>query len=291
MLEGLRAEFPEVGRLGLRLRRLTVAREPLGWAFLSAAGAGFIVGGILTLVAIVVWPIIFPPTEPRPEWLTFRSLTSIAAIAVGAVAKRAGGLGALALYALYEQARTVVDLAGRTVSCERLGQGPHPADIHMTCDLAGLTVDRWPIWLALALGAVTSRWLVRSAGDGANRTLRGAGVFAVVVTLATTAYGLLTIATLSFRGPYFDVAFTAVYVTGALIAGVLAGVVLRRASFAAAVLVAVIVISGLAGILPLTLAQMQGIPNMPLELRFLQWAGVLAPLLGAAAILVARFRR
>ncbi len=293
MFEGLRAEFPEVGRVALRLRGPAIAREPLGWAFLSAAGAGFMVGGILTLVAIVLWPILFPPTEPHPEWLTFRSLTTAsAAIAIGAVAIRARGPAALALYALYELAQILVQLYGRQLAC-RFDQNapPPPLGLHFSCDLSGLIVDRWPIWLALAIGALASRWVIRESAAGANTMLRGAGVFAVAVTLATTAYGILTIATLSFRGPYFDVAFTAVYVVGELIAGALAGLLLRRAPSAAAVLVAVVVLSGLAATLPLTLAQMQEMPKIPLELRFINWAGVLAPLLGAAAILVARFRR
>ncbi len=252
------------------------------WAFLSAAGAGFIVGGIVGLCLFVAAPVVFSPTEPRPSWLTYSVITQTAAsIAVGAVAMRSGGPAALALYVLYQVVLIVAGFPARQRSCSFV----NPAR-PQTCDIAGLIVDRWPMWLALAIGAAGSPWLLRARDLRANQLLRGAGVFVVGLTLATTLYGVLTIATLSFRQFSFDFIFTTVYVLGALIAGVLAGFVLRRAPAAASVLVAALILSSLASSLPLVIRN--SIPNMPLQMAYLQWSGVAASVLGAAGVLIVR---
>jgi len=282
MIDGLRGEFPSATGWVARLRQPSVARESVGRAFLSAAGAGFIVGGIVGLCLFAGAPVIFSPTEPRPSWLTYPVITQTAAsIAVGAVAMRSGGPAALALYVLYQLALIVAEFPARQRSCSFV----NPA-FPQTCDIPGLVVARWPMWLALAIGAAGSLWLLRARDAGANQLLRGAGVFAVGLTLATTLYGVLTIATLSFRQSSFDFIFTAVYVLGALIAGVLAGVVLRRAPVAASVLVASLILSSLASSLPLVIRN--SIPNMPLQMAYLQWSGVAASVLGAAGLLIVR---
>ena len=278
MIDGLRAEFPGATGWIMRLRQPIVARESLWWAFLSAAGAGFIMGGIVGLMLLTAVPVIFPATEPRPSWLTYPVLTqTAAAIAIGAVALRSGGRAALALYVLYQLALIVATFPGRQRLC-LFGNPTFP----LTCDIPGLIVDRWPIWLALAIGAAVSRWLLRAGDAGANPLLRGAGVFAVALTAATTTYGLLTITTLSFRQSSFDFIFTGVYVLGQIVGALLAGLVLRRAPMAATVLLAALILSAVAATLPNVLANR--IPNMPLELLFLQWAVVVAPVLGAATL-------
>ena len=283
MLDGFRAEFPGATGWFARLRTPTIAREPVGWAFLSATGAGFIVGGIVGLVVLTTVPVLFPATEPRPTWLTYPVITQAAAsIAIGAVALRSGGPAALALFVLYQLALILAAFPGRLITCQQLGRGALPT-FSFSCDIPGVIVDRWPMWLALVMGAAGSRWLLRATEPGANRLLRGAGAFAVVLTLATTTYGVLTYATLSFRQPSFDFIFTGVYVFGHVAGAFLAGLVLRRAPMAATVLLAALMLSVVALTLPNVLANR--IPNMPLELLFLQWAGVVAPVLGAATLL------
>ena len=287
MIDGLRAEFPGATGWVARLRRPAVAREAVGWAFLSAAGAGFVVGGIVGLLLITVAPVIFSPTEPRPSWLTYPVITQTAAsIAVGAVAMRSGGPAALALYVLYQLALIVAAFPGRQITCTQFG-GQDPSR-PFSCDLPGVVVDRWPTWLALAVGAVGSRWLLRAGERGANRLLRGAGVFAVALTLATTLYGVLTYATLSFRQSSFDfgTAIYVLYVLGQLVGWVVAGVVLRRAPAAASVLVAALILSSLASSLPFAIRN--GIPGMPPQMAFFQWSGVIASVLGAGGVLIVR---
>ena len=285
MIDVLRAEFPSATGWVARLRRPVVSREPVGWAFLSAAGAGYVVGGIVGLVVLTAAPFLFSSTEPRPTWLTYSFITQTAAsIAIGAVALRSGGVAALALYVFYQLALILAMFPGRQYTCAQFG-GQDPSR-PFSCDLLGVVVDRWPMWLALAVGAASSRWVLRAGDGGANRLLRGAGVFVVVVTIATTLYGVLTYATLSFRESSFQPIFTAVYVGGELVAGLLAGLVLRRAPAAASVLLAVLILSSLAFALPLAISN--GGPTMPLEMAFIQWSGVAASVLGAAGVLVVR---
>jgi hypothetical protein len=286
MIDGLRSEFPSAAGWITRLRRPGVAREPLGWALLSAAGAGFIVGAIVGLVLFAGAPVLFSSNEPRPTWLTYPVITQAAAsVTVGAVALRSGGPAALALYVLYQLALILAAFPGRQYTCTRFG-GQDPSR-PFSCDIPGAIADRWPMWLALAVGAAGSRWLLRTGDGGPNRLLRGAGVFAVVLTLATTLYGVLTYAALSFRQPSFDFTFTGIYVLGQLIGGILAGLVLMRAPVAASVLVAALILSSLSFSLPLGIRN-TGPPNMPLELLFLQWSTVLATLLGAASVVLVR---
>ena len=279
MIDGLRAEFPSATRWVAGLQRPAVAREPVGWAFLSAAGAGFVVGGIVGLVLLTAAPVLFSATEPRPTWFTYPVITRAAAsLAIGAVALRSGGVAALALYVLYELALIVAAFPGRQRSCAFVDSA-HP----QTCDILGLVVDHWPMWLALALGAIGSRWLFRAGGQhGANRLLRGAGTFAVVVTIATTLYGVLTYATISSRESSLEFVLMAIYVLGQLVGGILAGMILGRSRSAAALLMGLLVISGLAATLPNIRANW--IPNMPLEMLFLSYSGVFAPLVGAIGI-------
>jgi hypothetical protein len=286
VIDSLRGEFPGASAWARRLRKPTIANEPVGWAFLSAAGAGFVVGGIVGLVVLTAAPILFSLTEPRPLWLTYPVITQAAAsVAIGAVALRSGGAAALALYVLYQLALILAAFPGRQITCTQFG-GQDPSR-RLSCDIVGVVVDRWPMWLELAVGAVVSRWLLRAGDESANRLLRGAGAFAVVLTVSTTLYGVLTYATLSFREPSFQIIFTAVYVLGQLIGGILAGFVLRRAPAAASVLLAALILSSLALSVPFGMRN-TGPPNMPPELLFLQWSGVLATLLGAAAVLIGR---
>ncbi|HUQ41347.1 MAG TPA: hypothetical protein VM052_02485 [Candidatus Limnocylindrales bacterium] len=286
MLDGLRAEFPGATRWLARSRTPTVAREHLWWAFLSAAGGGSIVGGIVALMFIVLATLLLAPTEPNPDWLTLPNATRVAAsLAIGAVAMRAGGIRALALYVTWELLLVLAQFPGRQFSCQRSGQ--FAGDLfNRACDLPGMVAERWLMWLCLGVGAVASRFVLRTRGDGTNALLRAAGAFAIVLTAATTLYGVLTYATIGSGQPYLSVVFTGVYVAGQVIGAICAAVVLRRAPLAASVLLAALILSALALRLPNVLANR--IPNMPLELLFLQWSGVVAPVLAAATLLTIR---
>src|SRR3954464_13744380 len=99
MLDGLRTEFPALERISLAPARLHVSRESPLWAFVSAIGAAFIVGGITTIAALVVYPLVFPRTEPGPSFSPAVLGDLAAAVAAGAVAMHAGRVNALLLYA------------------------------------------------------------------------------------------------------------------------------------------------------------------------------------------------
>lgn len=285
MIEGLRAEFPSATGWIARLRRPAVARETIGWAFLSATGAGFIVGGILGLLLLTAAPVIFSATEPRPSWFTYSVITQTAAsIAIGAVALRSGGLAVFALCALYQLGLIVATFPGRQFTCAQF-RGVD-AIYPFSCDLPGLIVDRWSTWLSLAIGAAASRWLVRSDGPGVNWLPRGAGVYALVVATTTTGLGVLTIATIPIRTPDFQFIFSCIYLGAVVIAGVLAGLVLWRARLAASVLVAALTLSSLGLVLPFVVVT--GIGNEPLQHAFTRWTAAIAPVLGAASILTVR---
>src|SRR5881409_1952523 len=102
MRDVLRAEFAGLPMIHIDTSRLRLGREPLFWAVLCAAGAGFIVSGILTILLSAASPILFPPTDPHPPWLNVATISGTAsAIAVGAVAVRIGGPTALLVYLGY----------------------------------------------------------------------------------------------------------------------------------------------------------------------------------------------
>lgn len=114
--------------------------------------------------------------------------------------------------------------------------------------------------------------------------LRAAGVFGLVLTVAGTSFGLVTIATLESRQLVFDFAFTTAYLVAELVAGVLAGLILARSRSAAVVLVALLVLSSLASTLPNIRANW--IPNMPLQMAYLSYSGAFAPAGGVFGIVV-----
>ena len=281
MLDSIRAEFPSLARLSLPVRP-HVRPESVLWAVASAAGAAFLVDGILRIALMAVGPLLFPTTEPRPEWLTPAAVVDAgAAIAAAAVAARAGGPSAFALFVATEVGRVLAGVPGRRVFCERGPGGPLQG---VQCDMASMLIAQWPLAASLVVGALLAPVLLSRGAAGENRTLRGAGVFSLIVTAASAVVALA-------NGPAStddQLMVTNLFTMIQVLAGVAAGVVFARAPLAGTVLVALVLVAvPVAYALPLALRP-GGVGDLPGEMALLRWAGVYIPGLAAAAIVVSR---
>lgn len=297
MIEDLEAEFPELSRL--RVPRPRVSREPILWAFLSALGAGFIANGIGEIAQAALWPVIVPPTQPHPEWLTpFAVVRAAQLVAVGAIALRAGGIVAFALCVGYEAALVIAQLPNRIALCERVD--PRDPAFGIPCGFGPIAASTWPTWLALFVGLIGSRWLLPSSMPGANTLLRAAGAFTLTLSLTFNAWMLGQTALMSglaivgwvdaqgSRSPSFLVAISTVFLVIELIAGLLAGVMLRRARPAAVLLLALLFGYGISFGLTLIRSNVdQGVPHPP-DLAYLQSGSVLVPAAGILGIAIGR---
>src|SRR5204862_3108518 len=133
------------------------------------------------LAVAAIYPVLFPPTSPAPFRFSTRILWECAgAVAAGAVVARAGGLSGTLGYVAFQLLVLMAGLPIRLYSCSLsvLNQGPGACD-----DVAAaLVVDRWPFWLALAVGITLARF-VPARQDGSNQLLRAAGVLSVCTTI------------------------------------------------------------------------------------------------------------
>jgi hypothetical protein len=300
IIEDLEAEFPELSRLALHRPR--VSSEVVTWAFISALGAGFIASGVMDAAVSVFSPLLLPPTQPHPEWLTtFFFVRAVQLVAMGAVALRAGGIATLALCFGYEALLFIAQTPSRNAFCEVVGRQPDPS-VRIPCDLPSIVLSTWPTWAALIAGGIGSRWLLPPATAGSNVLLRGAGAFTLMLTAAGAAYGVIvTIVRLPGSPSTDQAAITANVVVDAVFliidvaAGIVAGVLLRRARSAAVLLLALLVIQHIDFGLTLMRTNIdRGVPH-PRELAFLQSTSVLGPALAVLGIatgrLLARRRR
>lgn len=260
MLEGLRSEFPELGRIRVALHRPALSREPLAWAFVSGQGAALVVSGILAVLLLPLDTLLFPATEPRPEWLRPGGLAQVAgALAAAAVVVRAGGLAALGAYVGFELLRILAALPARLEFCERSGLPSLGGSIAPLpgCDLGSMLVEQWPVWVAVAIGALGSSVLLPPPAPGPNLMLRGAGAFVLGASMFFMGAGLLLrVGTLDQQFMVNNL-FTVVQV----VAAVAAGYLVARARWAAAVLVAVL-IAAVPLSVGLPLARTQGSPGV-----------------------------
>jgi hypothetical protein len=290
VLDGLRAEFPALS--GVRMPRLSVARESPWWAFLSGMGAAFVVGGIVRLAVLVVLQFLVFANGPRSldvfvlfhdGWLSTAVLAeTTAAIAAGAVLMRAGSAYALLLYIAFELLRLLAGIPGRLTFCDRSGFPSQPPPPGLACDIPSMIVAEWPTFGALIVGALVARALLTSSGAGANPMLRGAGAYGLLAAVFSMVLGLTT----QNAGQDQQVAITHLMTIAQVIAGAVAGVILARASLAAAVLVVLLLIG-----LPLSFAlpnALVGGGSEPAEFAMMRWAAVYIPVLAGAAILAAR---
>lgn len=275
----MREEFPSLATMGRPT--FTIARESLAWAFVSGIGAGAVVGGVVRVALLWLGPILLPPTQPHPDWLSVSVLSILAsAIATGAVLMRAGGAAAIGVYVGYELVRLVVALPGRLAFCANAPR-PTPPPV-VGCDYLALVVEHWATWLGVVAGIAVAMVFVR-ASSGQNRLLRAAGAFSLVLVVVTTPVAILIpTPTVSQSNIYLGV-FTAANV----LAGVVAGVLLAGHRLAAAVLLAVLVVApGMAFALPNALRA--GPASEDPSFTIARWSGVFVPLAAAAALLLAR---
>lgn len=290
MIDGLGAEFPELARLVGRSRRLRLVREPAAWAFVSANGAAFLTTAVLSVVIGAVFPLLFPPTREHPDWLRPAAISSLVSLVVaGAVALRAGGPAAVLLYVGYQLLTFAAGIPGRLTLCERSPGGPLPiaGGTPDTCDQLATLIAQWPELAALSLGVLLAR--AAAAPDqrtGANRTLRGAGAF--VLVLAALSGGLGLVFSGSRGGDLVAMSGIVFAIYGA--AGAVAGLVLARVTLARAALVALLVPAPTLMVnLPLLRGQLWS-PASP-ETQIAQAAALLAPVLASALLLALRAYR
>ena len=262
------------------------------WAFVAAVGATFIVSAIVEMLVLGLSPVLLPQTREQPIAFPLRELWDGAGeVAAGAVAVRAGGIGALALYVAYEVALILSSLPGRLLFCSRSGPIEQRA-----CDLGAMMVDRWPLWLALAIGALAAVFVVRQAVSGSNRLLRAAGLLSLCVTVGATVGALWQYAVRPGSEPLPGEAATFVSLGGLfwigwIVGAALAGLLLVHSRTAAVVLLALLLVApSLAFGIPLARGQI-GTPVQPPLFVLAQWAWAWLPLAGCAVMFAAREMR
>lgn len=285
------------------MRAVAVAREPVGWSFVSAVGAGLLVGVVVELLLLAVYPMLFPPTREQPVVIPARDLwEGSAALAAGAVAMRAGGPRAVALYVLFELALVAAQIPARVFSCSRtLGlAGGFPTGFPSPCDYTTLITSRWYFWVALFIGVVIARAI--ATRDGSNTVLRAAGVLgvasAIALSLALAAlYAFFAPAAqggsvFMLEGPGgFFIATTDVptyaLALGDVIGGAYAGALLARRSLAAPMLIALLLVAPSFALgLPLWRGQTGMPPTEPLGFWLVRMSWLWTPLVGSLAVFV-----
>jgi hypothetical protein len=264
------------------VRRLSLAREPLGFAVLSSFGAALVVQAIVELAIIALYPIV-GLGKPLPFGLRASSIWERTGdVAAGAVAMRAGGLPAVAGYV----ALRLLDLLSITplvgYSCARNAFVPLP----QPCDYPSLVASRWPVWLAVVLGAVAYR-IIAERGEGSNVLLRGAGALSLGVIVGSRVGSLLLwLGLVTTPSALLGSTETSVYVLalGTIAGAIVAGVILGRAPWAAVVLLALLLIGpSFAANFPL-LAQQSGLSQEPLRMLLMRVSWFWTPLVASLAL-------
>jgi hypothetical protein len=280
--DSLRAEFPSVARVVAGLRFPAVAQEPAPWALLASLGASLLVAGVLHLLVFAAPNAVRDPSLQLPLGATWGSIiTLVSHLVGGAVLVRAGGRGALWWYVGLVALEVAVSLSGIQLFCERSGSQLGMQDGGCSVPLLYIAAGRAPEWIGVAIGALLSR-AIPARGPGANVLLRGAGAYWLALIALATPLGMLANA-----GRLTDqIAQTLLYVTVNIVAAAIAGFVLRRARFAAALLVALAIIGpGLGFAVPLV---RNGASDAePLSTTLARWSSVIAPAAAAAALLLA----
>jgi hypothetical protein len=280
--DSLRAEFPSVARVVAGLRFPAVAQEPPRWALLSALGASLLVASVLRLVLFIAPSSIQTPSFQLPFGATWNAIiTLVAHVVAGAVLVRAGGRGALWWYAGLVALEVAAAFPGIAVFCDRSGSQLGGQDGGCNVPLLYIAAGRAPEWIGVAIGALLSR-AIPARGPGANVLLRGAGAYWLALIALVTPLGML-----SNAGRLTDqIAQTLLFVSVSVVAAAIAGFVLRRARFAAALLVALAIIGpGLGFAIPVV---RNGGPDAePLSMTLARWSSVLASAGAGGALVLA----
>jgi len=264
------------------MRRPSPAREPLGFAILSSFGAALVVQAVVEIAVFALYPIV-GLGKPLPFGLRASSIWERAGdVAAGTVAMRAGGLPAVAGYL----ALRLLDLLSITplvgYSCARNAFAPPP----QPCDYPSLVVSRWPVWLAVIIGALAYR-LLADRGKGSNALLRGAGALSLGVIVGSRVGSLLLwLGLVTAPNALLGSTETSVYVLaiGTIAGAVVAGVILGRAPLAAVVLLALLLIGpSFAANFPL-LAQQSGLVQEPLRMLLMRVSWLWTPLVASLAL-------
>jgi hypothetical protein len=273
VLDGLRTEFPSFFGAFARVHLPPLRREAPFWAFLSAHGAALVVGGILHIALLAAPRSLTDPVIRWPFGATLASMiTFVASVVAGAVLVRAGGSRAIALYAGFALLQALAQLPFILRSCGQLGN-----DGACNVPFVYIAAFRAPEWLGVAIGIIVGLRMGRAAESGPNRMLRGAGafglaLFALMTPLSYAAYG---VSDQQLQAALFVIAYALV--------GVIAGLVLRDARPAAAVLVALVIVAPALGLaLPLVRNAM---PGEPIEFTVTRLASLLAPAAAGACLL------
>jgi hypothetical protein len=280
--DSLRAEFPSLARAIGRLRLPAVAQEPPPWALLSALGASLLVATVLHLLVLAAPNAVRDPSLQLPLGATWNSIiTLVSHIVAGAVLVRAGGRSALWWYAGFAALTVAASLPGIFLFCERSAGQLGFRDGGCGAPYLYIGAGRAPEWIGIAIGALLSRTLP-ARGPGANVLLRGAGAYRFALFAFAAPLGLL-----SSAGALSDYpAQTLLFVLASVIAAALAGLILARARFAAALLVALAVVGpGIGFAVPLVV--MGGPSGEDVAFTLARWSIVLAPAAAAAALVLA----
>jgi hypothetical protein len=287
--DSLRAEFPSVARAVARLRIPAVAQEPAPWALLSALGASLLVAGVLHLLLLAGPDSLRSPYLQLPLGATWNSIiTLISDVVAGAVLVRAGGRGALWWYVGFAALTVAASLTWIGLSCQRSAGQLGMQDGGCNVPLVYIAAGRAPEWIGVAFGALLSR-ATPVRGPGANVLLRGAGAYWIVLVAITTPLGLLSLSNLylvSFGNTSNPTTQTLLFILVSAIAGAVSGLVLARARFAAALLVALAIIGpGIGFAVPLV---RNGVPAAePLSMLLARWSSVLASAAAGGALVLA----
>jgi len=282
LTDSLRAEFPSVARVVAGLRFPAVAQEPAPRALLSSLGASLLVAGVLHLLVFAAPNAVREPSLQLPLGATWGSIITLLSHLVGGVVLvRAGGRGALWWYAGLVALEVAASLPGIQLFCDRAGSQLGMQDGGCNVPLLYIAAGRAPEWIGIAIGALLSR-AIPAAGPGSNTMLRGAGAYWLALIALATPLGML-----SNAGWLTDqIVQTLLYVTVNIVAAAIAGFVLRRARFAAALLVALAIIGpGLGFAVPLV--RNGGAGAEPLSMTLARWSTVLASAGAGGALLLA----
>lgn len=174
LIEGLRAELPELFALAARLRPLAVPRMPLWAVVLGALGVRALTAQLLAGAHGVLS--LFGLLELRTvEATTIASYAAATLFAFGAARWR-GVAATVAALTLLSLGQLALAAPGRQLFCDRAGPGA-PGDV---CDTSALLAARvWPLLVGIGLGLLARR-IVRRGRSGTSALALAVGVGALL---------------------------------------------------------------------------------------------------------------